>query len=73
VELTVDGQHIFVCVTDNGKGLSPDASQKTDSFGLIGMRERTIALDGEMKLESREGCGTVVRVRLPQTTSGERQ
>jgi signal transduction histidine kinase len=73
VELTVDGQHIFVCVTDNGKGLSPDASQKTDSFGLIGMRERTIALDGEMKLESREGCGTVVRVRLPQATPGERQ
>ena len=65
VELTVDGRHITVCVTDNGKGLSPDASQKPDSFGLIGMRERTIALDGEMKLESREGSGTVVRVRLP--------
>jgi signal transduction histidine kinase len=65
VELTVDGHHIMVCVTDDGKGLSPDASQKPDSFGLIGMRERTAALDGEMKLESRDGCGTVIRVRLP--------
>lgn len=65
VELTVDGRHITVSVTDNGKGLSLDASQKPDSFGLIGMRERTIALDGEMKLDSREGSGTVVRVRLP--------
>lgn len=65
VELTADEHHITVCVIDNGKGLSPDASQKTDSFGLIGMRERSIALDGEMKLESGEGRGTVVRVRLP--------
>ena len=73
VELTVDGRHIVVCVTDNGKGLSPDASQKPDSFGLIGMRERTMALDGEMTLESREGCGTVIRARLPQVRRSERQ
>jgi signal transduction histidine kinase len=65
VELTVDSGYITVRVTDDGKGLSPDAFQKTDSFGLTGMRERTTALNGNMILESREDSGTVVQVRLP--------
>jgi signal transduction histidine kinase len=65
VELEIDDDYITVRVTDNGKGMPPDAFQKTDSFGLIGMRERTTAFNGDMTLESPDHGGTVIQVRLP--------
>lgn len=65
VQLTVHGERIVLCVADNGKGAPPNAFQKTGSFGLICMRERVASLDGEIRLESVEGTGTIVRIMVP--------
>jgi signal transduction histidine kinase len=36
---------------------------------LISMRRRAIGADGELEIESTSGNGTMVRVRLPNSTS----
>lgn len=55
-------------ISDNGKGLPPKGTRKPGAFGLIGMRERTLALGGEIEIESREGEGTIVRIAIPLVT-----
>jgi signal transduction histidine kinase len=55
-------------IKDNGRGIAPDDLNKAHSFGLLGMRERVWALDGEIQIEGREAsgnCGTRITVELP--------
>ncbi|MBT9554507.1 MAG: sensor histidine kinase [Myxococcales bacterium] len=50
-------------VHDDGCGFDPSA--QPPGFGLLSMRERVRAHDGELSIETRAGLGTVIRVRLP--------
>jgi len=67
VEVTIargaDG--IAVSVRDNGRGFSLDQPRKSDSFGLIGLRERVHLLGGTVDIESAPGQGARVTVRIP--------
>jgi two-component system sensor histidine kinase UhpB len=67
IEASVDcsRQHVKLCVTDNGRGMTTGGADKAGSFGLIGMRERVMALGGEMKIDSAKGKGTVVHITIP--------
>jgi signal transduction histidine kinase len=51
-------------VSDNGVGLDRHKLQKTDSFGIAGMRERAVLMGASLDLESRPGDGTTVRLTL---------
>ena len=51
-------------VSDNGVGFDKAKQQKTDSYGLIGMRERVFLLDGELNIDTCVGVGTTVRVEM---------
>jgi PAS domain S-box-containing protein len=59
------GDGVKVTVRDNGKGFSRCAESETTRFGLIGMRERVQALDGEFKIESSPGGGATVTAIIP--------
>ncbi len=52
-------------VEDNGKGFDSEDLKKNRSFGLVGIRERIKALDGEFEFDSRPGAGTKLRFKLP--------
>ena len=52
-------------VRDDGKGIGENAQSSYESIGLLGMRERALAVGGELTLEGVLGKGTVVRLRLP--------
>jgi two-component system, NarL family, sensor histidine kinase UhpB len=66
---TVNGE-VLVEIEDDGRGFGPETSY---GMGLTGMRERVLALGGELEVEGREGVGTRVflRVRLGVLTGGE--
>ena len=64
VKLEIQRDFITVVVRDNGKGFDME-QKKTNSFGLIGMRERVDILDGELSIDSQIGKGTVVVIQLP--------
>jgi signal transduction histidine kinase len=65
VSLAQIGNEIALTVRDNGIGYSTTEPRKTNSHGLIGMRERAYLLGGRMEIESAPGKGTAVQVRLP--------
>lgn len=54
---------LVLMIEDDGIGF--DANQQTDGFGLTGMRERVEGLSGEFELDSEQGNGTRLVVRLP--------
>jgi signal transduction histidine kinase/ligand-binding sensor domain-containing protein len=56
---------VTITIADNGRGFAPPrAEAKGGGFGLAGMAERARILGGELSLHSREGQGTIVRVRI---------
>ena len=67
VEVTLgrEDSHATLVVYDNGRGFSVDDPRKPNSYGLMGLRERVYLLDGEIVIDSRQGYGTRVEVRIP--------
>lgn len=66
VSLHRDGEGIVLEVVDDGIGFDPDG-RFPGHLGLASMRERAVAVDGEVELTSTPGDGTRVRVRVPAT------
>ena len=66
VDITLDyGDHERVClrVRDNGVGGSPE--DRSGGYGLLGVRERTHLLGGEVRIHSAAGQGVTLEVELP--------
>ena len=56
---------IGAIVRDNGVGFVMDEVIGDNSFGLRGMKERTVLLNGETLISSKPGEGTEVYVKIP--------
>ena len=59
------GDVVKVIVRDNGRGFAQQLEREATRFGLIGMRERVQALDGEFKIDSSPGNGVAVTAVIP--------
>ncbi|MBN8489116.1 MAG: histidine kinase [Burkholderiales bacterium] len=69
-----DGGQLLLSVRDNGVGLDRGGTSGGSGFGLQQVRERLSALYGtaaELRLQSLQGGGTEVTVRLPCTAHTE--
>ena len=55
--------HIYLSISDNGKGFDP--AQNTTGFGIQGMRERVAAAGGQFAIYSESGNGCRISVSLP--------
>jgi PAS domain S-box-containing protein len=58
-----DGNYILE-VRDNGIGFDPSV-KKSGSFGLVGIRERVLMLDGKMGISTAFGEGTTIDIHVP--------
>jgi len=67
VEITLGlrGHELGLEVRDNGLGFDLAAAAKRKSFGLLGMRERALALGGHVDIISVLGQGTVIGLSIP--------
>lgn len=68
VEVTIEeepGPSLLLTVRDNGRGFDATGPRKGGSYGLLGLRERAILLDGTTTIYSRAGAGTTVEIRIP--------
>ena len=65
MEVSRTGALVRISVSDNGKGLGERNESESARFGLMGMRERVQALNGEFHLESRPGEGLRVTALIP--------
>jgi signal transduction histidine kinase len=64
VDVTVDGDELEVRVHDDGVG-GVDEASATAGSGLLGMRDRVVAVGGRMTISSPVGDGTTLTARLP--------
>jgi two-component system, NarL family, sensor histidine kinase UhpB len=72
VELRVEGEQATLTVADDGRGFPADALARPTSLGLVGMRERALALGGDVTIEGAAGRGTTVTARVPLAAGGAR-
>lgn len=63
LEIT-DGK-ITVTIEDNGEGFDTIGVQNKKSFGILGMKERILSLNGNFQLVSVPGKGTKITIVLP--------
>ena len=56
---------LILTVYDNGKGIPREKVSGHDSLGIIGMRERALALDGTLTFRGSKSKGTTLTVQIP--------
>ncbi len=71
VNIIVNRKHnmITVAVEDNGKGFKQsecEAAKEREGFGLFSVRERLIALGGELRIVSESGKGAMLIMSCPR-------
>ena len=63
VDLSATDQQLRLAISDNGKGIrAEDLSRGT---GLVGMRARTRAAGGKVRMDSKPGEGVSITIELP--------
>lgn len=65
IQLTMPEDKFIMEIIDNGIGFDKNHAVREDSYGMIGMKERVLLLDGELKITGETGKGTMVRVEMP--------
>lgn len=65
VKLLNSNDKLVMEIIDNGVGFDENNKSRNDSYGLIGMKERVFLLEGNLKITSKVGKGTTVRVEIP--------
>jgi len=65
IRLGADARDLILELKDNGIGFIEGEKPSTQSLGLLGMRERALALRGEVQVRSVAGAGTTVTARIP--------
>lgn len=65
VRLAADGTTLTLVVSDDGRGMTPEAIDSPMSFGLSQLFERANALGGDVQIVSQPGYGTTVRITAP--------
>jgi signal transduction histidine kinase len=58
------GHSLILLVEDNGVGFDRN-TRKDNSFGLLGIKERALMVNGRTRISSRPGKGTQVLVSIP--------
>lgn len=68
IKLEIDGQNVWLEVSDNGRGFDPAAALRNESkrsLGLLGMEERVALLGGRLSIRSAPGNGTTLCIEVP--------
>lgn len=67
IALDVNADGLMLEIVDDGIGIATNWQNKKGSFGLIGMRERAIAIGGKLRVDSGPDSGSAVRIEVPLT------
>ena len=71
IVLAARGGRLVFSVADNGIGIAPDQRGKSESFGLIGMAQRAVALGGGFEVSQYEpGGGCTLTLGFDLTDAG---
>lgn len=65
ITLDLHGDELRLEIRDNGCGFDLGAARKGKTFGLLGMRERALALGGHVNIISAPDKGTIIGLSIP--------
>ena len=65
VTLTRSATGLDLHVSDDGCGFDQDLGRKSDSYGVLGMRERARLIGASLLIDSSPGTGTSVSIHIP--------
>jgi len=65
IQLSRHNNKLVMEIIDNGIGFDENHKVRQDSYGMIGMKERVILLNGELNISGKPGIGTNVKVEIP--------
>jgi PAS domain S-box-containing protein len=68
IDLAQNGDELRVTVQDDGQGFDPAQAAGKKSFGLLGMRERALALGGRLDIQSAPQQGATIALTIPLHT-----
>jgi PAS domain S-box-containing protein len=60
-----DGSHLCIEIQDDGRGIDPEATMASTSYGLTGMRKRAELCGGSLEIRAQPDEGTLIRVEVP--------
>jgi PAS domain S-box-containing protein len=64
VQIQADAQQLRIRVQDNGQGADPQAFEAANAYGIMGMRERALRLNGSIRIDSHIGQGCTMELRV---------
>jgi signal transduction histidine kinase len=70
VALRVEPNRLFLDVSDDGRGITRDELRGAHSLGLLGLRERALALGGTVSIAPNPRGGTTVALHIPLNCNG---
>ncbi|NLE94888.1 MAG: sensor histidine kinase, partial [Dehalococcoidia bacterium] len=65
VTLSRRNTEVVLSVQDNGRGITTEEMENPRSYGVMGMRERAMAIGGTVTISGAPDKGTVVEATLP--------
>lgn len=65
VALNRINSHLTISIQDDGRGIEGSDMEKSSSFGLLGMRERVLALHGDISISGNGGTRIDIMLPLP--------
>ena len=63
--LTLADKTLILQITDDGIGFDTEIAANKGTFGLLGIRERTLMMDGHCIIHSAPGAGTTITISVP--------
>jgi signal transduction histidine kinase len=61
----INDKHLYLSVIDNGIGFEVENISSKKTLGLLGIKERTLLLQGTYEIQSTPGKGTMVTIAVP--------
>ena len=71
VKLAKHNGDLSLEIQDNGQGIGEQQLSAGRSLGILGMRERSLLLGGDLTIRGTPGKGTTVRVRIPRAARNQ--
>jgi signal transduction histidine kinase len=68
IGLTVDPQTAVLTLADDGRGVTAAELERPTSLGIVGIRERALAVGGQVTITGSAERGTTLIVRVPTTS-----
>ena len=69
IQVRQSDRRLTMEVRDNGRGIDDEAIANPTTLGLLGMRERALAVGGELRVKRRQTGGTSIAASVPIVAS----